>query len=90
MKVTRLAGFVVAASLGFAFVSQTALAQSKTRAQVNAELSQAQHDGITPVSKTQYPPTPDALARQKQLHAVAWHAGEKSPNFDQHDSVASR
>ncbi|WP_395067243.1 DUF4148 domain-containing protein [Paraburkholderia silvatlantica] len=90
MKATRLAAFVVAASIGSAAVSQAALAQTKTREQVHAELLQAQHDGITPVSKTQYPPTTDAIARQKELHAITKHAGEKSPALDHHDSIASR
>ena len=81
---------IVAATLLAGFATQNALAQGKSRAQVQQELAQARHDGVIPVSKTNYPPTDEQMARNKQLHAIAKHPGEASPNFDQHDSVAKR
>lgn len=90
MKASRLAALALVASIGSAAVAQTAMAQAKTREQVRAELIQAQHDGIVPFNKTQYPPSPETIAQKKELHAVTQHAGEKSPGVDQHDSVASR
>jgi hypothetical protein len=78
------------ATLLAAFTAQTALAQGKTRAQVQQELAQAHHDGVIPVSKAYYPPTAEQMARNKQLHALSRHAGEVGPSLDQHDNVAAR
>jgi Domain of unknown function (DUF4148) len=90
MNTAKFSLFVAAAALLAALSAQTALAQGKSRAQVQQELVQARHDGVIPVSKTSYPPTDEQIARNKQLHAIARHPGEASPNMDQHDSVASR
>lgn len=79
---------VVVTMIGAA--SQVAQAQGKSRAQVNQELVQAQHDGVIPNSKTQYPPSADRIARNKELHAITWHAGETTPPVDHHDSIAAR
>jgi hypothetical protein len=70
-------------------ISQATQAQGKSRAQVNQELVQAQHDGVIPSSKTQYPPDANTIARNKQLHAVSRHAGETKPSMDRHDSLAA-
>jgi hypothetical protein len=70
--------------------SQTVQAQGKSREQVNRELTQAQHNGTIPVSKTQYPPDDNTIARNKELHAISRHAGEKAPPEDMHDSTAAR
>ncbi|OLL32479.1 hypothetical protein BTH42_06575 [Burkholderia sp. SRS-W-2-2016] len=90
MKAARFAVIVLAASVGSTILSPAAFAQAKTREQVKAELIQAQHEGVTPTTKTQYPPTPDNLERQKQLHVLTTHAGEAAPGLDQHDNLASR
>lgn len=90
MNATRLITLSVAAMALIGAVSQAAQAQGKTRAQVNQELAQAQHDGIIPHSKTQYPPSTERIARNKELHAIAWHDGEKAPSMDHHDTVAAR
>ncbi|ASW01571.1 DUF4148 domain-containing protein [Paraburkholderia aromaticivorans] len=90
MNVTKLATLSVAAMALIGAVSQAAQAQGKTRAQVHQELVQAQHDGVIPNSKTQYPPSADRVARNKELHALSWHAGEKSPPVDHHDTFAAR
>ena len=37
--------------------------QGKSRTQVINELKQAQHDGIVPINKKQYPPTAEVVAR---------------------------
>ncbi|HDR9037942.1 TPA: DUF4148 domain-containing protein [Burkholderia contaminans] len=40
----------------------------KTREQVRQELIRAYHDGVLPISKRDYPPSPQAIARNKELH----------------------
>ncbi|MBS2132213.1 DUF4148 domain-containing protein (plasmid) [Burkholderia thailandensis] len=42
--------------------------QGKTREQVHQELLQAYHDGVLPTSKHDYPPSPQTIARNKELH----------------------
>ncbi|GAB7524815.1 DUF4148 domain-containing protein [Paraburkholderia sp. 2C] len=90
MSIAKLTLLALAASLSAAFVTEAALAQQKTRAQVQQELAQARHDGVVPVSKAGYPPSADQIARNKELHTIAKHAGEVSPGMDQHDAIASR
>lgn len=90
MKKAKLAALLVMATFGLTVVGQSAHAQSKTREQVRAELIQSQHDGLTQPSKIQYPPSKDAIARNKELHAISKHAGETSPSADHHDNIASR
>lgn len=67
-----------------------AMAQGKSREQVREELIQARHDGLLAANKRQYPPDESAIARNKRSHAAAFHAGEQSPNVDQHDQLAQR
>jgi len=91
MSPAKLSLLAVTVSLCAAFVTEAALAQGKTREQVQQELAQARHDGMLPVSKTNYPPTDEQIARNKQLHAIAKHPGEASPDVDHHDGkVAAR
>ncbi|WP_321802473.1 DUF4148 domain-containing protein [Burkholderia sp. BCC1993] len=96
MKTAKLAALFVTATLSLGVASQAAFAQAqtqtqgKTRAQVINELKQAQHDGVVPTSKTQYPPTSEIVARNKELHGLSVHADEKAPQADNHDSLATR
>ncbi|GJH25837.1 hypothetical protein AWB71_05046 [Caballeronia peredens] len=90
MKAAKLAVMFAATAVSMGVISQAAMAQGKTREQVRQELIQAQHDGITPVAKTQYPPTEANVARNKEIHAAYAHGGEKSPNVDHHDQLAGR
>ncbi|KUZ11685.1 hypothetical protein WI28_17535 [Burkholderia diffusa] len=94
MKTVKLAALSVAATLSLGITTQAAFAQAqtqgKTRSEVVTELKQAQHDGTVPTSKTQYPPTSEIVARNKELHGISVHAGEKSPQADNHDSLATR
>ncbi|GAU05194.1 MULTISPECIES: DUF4148 domain-containing protein [Burkholderia cepacia complex] len=96
MKTAKLAALFVTATLSLGMATQAAFAQTqtqtqgKTRAQVVNELKQAQHDGIVPTSKTQYPPTSEIIARNKELHGISMHGGEKKPQADNHDNLATR
>ncbi|WP_183081499.1 DUF4148 domain-containing protein [Paraburkholderia fungorum] len=52
----------------------------KTRAQVRAELLQAQRAGLAPVHKNDYPPSAETIARNRtrfQQIEQAWHAGDQ-------------
>ncbi|MDN7888205.1 DUF4148 domain-containing protein [Burkholderia cepacia] len=42
-----------------------------TRADVIAELVQAQRDGTVPMSNWDYPPSPQTIARNRELYAIA-------------------
>lgn len=42
----------------------------KTRAEVQRELVQAQHDGVLPFNSRDYPPGANTVARNKELHAL--------------------
>ncbi|UEP23442.1 DUF4148 domain-containing protein [Burkholderia ambifaria] len=92
MKTTKLTALFVTAMLSLGITTQAAFAQTqgKTRTEVINELKQAQHDGVVPTSKTQYPPTIEMIARTKELHVISMHAGEKTPQADNHDSLATR
>ncbi|KVG58739.1 hypothetical protein WT21_08940 [Burkholderia territorii] len=96
MKTVKLAALFVTATLSLGIATQAAFAQTqtqtqgKTRADVVNELKQAQHDGTVPTSKTQYPPTSEIVARNKELHRISVHAGEKAPQADNHDRLATR
>ncbi|MDR5837428.1 DUF4148 domain-containing protein [Caballeronia sp. LZ034LL] len=85
MKKSLLVAVLITSSLALALASGAASAQGKSRDQVRQELVQAQHDGDVPSGKTQYPPSEQLVARNKEVHASAVHAGEKSPSVDQHD-----
>jgi hypothetical protein len=91
MSTAKLSVLAITASLCTALAAEAGLAQGKTREQVQQELAQARHDGMLPISKTNYPPTDEQMTRNKQLHAIAKHPGEASPGIDQHDGrTASR
>lgn len=96
MKTAKLAAMFVTATLSLGMATQAAFAQvqtqtqGKTRTQVVNELKQAQHDGVVPTSKTQYPPTGEIIARNKELHGISVHGGEKKPPADNHDNLATR
>ncbi|WP_063801483.1 DUF4148 domain-containing protein [Burkholderia ubonensis] len=42
----------------------------KTREQVRQELIRAYHDGLLPTSNHDYPPGPETIARNKELHSL--------------------
>ncbi|WP_175946265.1 DUF4148 domain-containing protein [Caballeronia sp. BCC1704] len=90
MKAIKFAALLVTSTIALGAVSESALAQAKTREQVRQELVQAQHNGIIPSNKTQYPPNEATIARNKATHAATKHAGEPAPDVDHHDSVAAR
>ncbi|WP_406806654.1 DUF4148 domain-containing protein [Burkholderia semiarida] len=94
MKSANLAAWFVVATLSLGMATQAAFAQTQTqgksRTQVVNELKQAQHDGIVPISKTQYPPTGELIARNKELHEISVHGGEQKPQTDNHDSLAAK
>ncbi|CAB3748281.1 hypothetical protein GQ57_18820 [Burkholderia sp. MSh2] len=98
MKTAQLATLFVTAALSLGMATPAAFAQTqtqtqtqgKTRTQVVNELKQAQHDGVVPISKTQYPPSGEVVARNKELHGISVHGGEKKPQTDNHDNLATR
>ncbi|WP_334052623.1 DUF4148 domain-containing protein [Burkholderia cepacia] len=94
MKTAQLAALFVTATLSLGMATQAAFAQTqmqgKTRTQVVNELKQAQHDGVVPTSKTQYPPSSELIARNKELHGISVHGGEKKPQTDNHDELTAR
>lgn len=52
----------------------------KTRAQVRAELLEAQRAGLAPVHKNDYPPSAETIARNRvrfQQIEQAWHTGDQ-------------
>ncbi|WP_010089993.1 DUF4148 domain-containing protein [Burkholderia ubonensis] len=42
----------------------------KTREEVRQELIRAYHDGLLPTSSHDYPPGPETIARNKELHSL--------------------
>lgn len=94
MKTAKLAALFVTATLSLGMATQAAFAQTqmqgKTRTQVVNELKQAQHDGVVPTGKTQYPPSGELVARNKELHGISVHGGEKASQADNHDNLATR
>ncbi|HEB3529842.1 DUF4148 domain-containing protein [Burkholderia cenocepacia] len=94
MKTAKLAALFVTATLSLGMATQAAFAQTptqgKSRTQVVNELKQAQHDGVVPISKTHYPPTGEIVARNKELHGISVHGGEKKPQTDNHDDLAAK
>jgi hypothetical protein len=85
MSKSLLVSVVFTSTLLLAVVPGAASAQGKSRAQVTQELVQAQHDGQVPSGKTQYPPSEQLMARNREIHASAVHGGEGSPSVDKHD-----
>ncbi|MCA8023587.1 DUF4148 domain-containing protein [Burkholderia metallica] len=45
-------------------------ARVKTRAEVYAELIQAQKDGLIPISKSDYPPSETTIRRNRELYRL--------------------
>ncbi|WP_175819009.1 DUF4148 domain-containing protein [Burkholderia sp. BCC0419] len=94
MKTAKLAALFVTATLSLGIATQAAFAESqpqgKSRSQVVNELKQAQHDGVVPTSKTQYPPTGEIVARNKELHGISVHGGEQKPQTDNHDNLNAK
>jgi hypothetical protein len=50
----------------------------KTRAEVRAELIQAEQQGLLPVSKNNYPPTPQEIAQNRATYEVRYVDGRAS------------
>ncbi|MFM0187963.1 DUF4148 domain-containing protein [Paraburkholderia nemoris] len=90
MNAIKLFTMTVAAVMSICTASQAAHAQSKSREQVRNELALAQHDGMFQGGKRPYPPNDDTSTRNKELHAISRHAGEKAPSVDQHDGLPTR
>ena len=69
----KLLTSVAVTALGLVFGTNT-FAQTTTpeltRAEVRAQLVQAEADGLLPVRKNDYPPSPATIARSKQLYAI--------------------
>ncbi|AIO69668.1 DUF4148 domain-containing protein [Burkholderia oklahomensis] len=79
-----------AAALATLASAQAAFAQGKTRAEVAQELVRAQHEGIVPAGKNDYPPSAALIARNKTLHAISVHGGNADRSLDQHDQAVAR
>ncbi|WP_321790930.1 DUF4148 domain-containing protein [Burkholderia pyrrocinia] len=45
----------------------------KTRKAVRQELQQAYHDGLLPTKNNDYPPSPDTILRNKEIHNLTPH-----------------
>ncbi|WP_323120373.1 DUF4148 domain-containing protein [Burkholderia alba] len=56
--------------------TQTSPTGGKTREQVRAELVDAQHHGVIPAKKTDYPPSADTVKQNQRTHAIAKHGGQ--------------
>lgn len=72
----KLPALFAATVLGLAF-GANAFAQATphgvTRAEVHAQLVEAQADGLVSVPKNDYPPSADTIARNKELYAIQHH-----------------
>jgi hypothetical protein len=55
---------------GVADGSSSSGASGKTRAEVYAELIQAQKDGLVPVPRVQYPPSSELIRRNQELYRL--------------------
>lgn len=67
--------WATAAALTALALSPAAFAQGKTRDEVRQELIRAQHEGVVPAGKNDYPPSAALVARNKELHAISVHGG---------------
>lgn len=74
----KLLTSVAVTALGLAF-GASAFAQTTTpeltRADVRAELVQAQAEGLVPTPKNDYPPSDATIARNKEIYAVQHQNG---------------
>ncbi|WP_063898081.1 DUF4148 domain-containing protein [Burkholderia ubonensis] len=59
-----------AAAVAPAGPSGNSAPSGKTREQVRQELIRAYHDGLLPTSNHDYPPGPETIARNKELHSL--------------------
>ncbi|WP_080418759.1 DUF4148 domain-containing protein [Burkholderia ubonensis] len=59
-----------AAAVAPASPSGNSAPSGKTREQVRQELIRAYHDGLLPTSNHDYPPGPETIARNKELHSL--------------------
>ncbi|ABM48269.1 DUF4148 domain-containing protein [Burkholderia mallei] len=82
--------WVTAAALTALALSPAAFAQGKTRDEVRQELIRAQHEGVVPAGKNDYPPSAALVARNKELHAISVHGGKTDLALDQHDQTVAR
>ncbi|SPB14119.1 hypothetical protein NOV72_01368 [Caballeronia novacaledonica] len=90
MKSSTLLASLVIAALSGSVWAQSAQAQGKTREQVKQELLKAQHDGIIPTGKHNYPPTETTIARNKELHQISKHTSRSDASAALHDTVSAR
>lgn len=77
---------MAAAALSIAAFSQAVAAQPKSRQEVIQELVRARHDGVIPSPNHDYPASPAAVARNREIHRSTVHRGEKTPMVDAHDN----
>jgi hypothetical protein len=89
MNAGRISVLLAATLLSTAAIAQNPPAGGKTRADVQHELRAAQHDGTIPADQHDYPPKADTIARNKEVHAISKHPGEKAPALDEHDLAKS-
>ncbi|ABA53383.1 DUF4148 domain-containing protein [Burkholderia pseudomallei] len=82
--------WATAAALTALALSPAAFAQGKTRDEVRQELIRAQHEGVVPAGKNDYPPSAALVARNKELHAISVHGGKTDLALDQHDQTLAR
>ncbi|ABN85895.1 DUF4148 domain-containing protein [Burkholderia pseudomallei] len=82
--------WATAAALTALALSPAAFAQGKTRDEVRQELIRAQHEGVVPAGKNDYPPSAALVARNKELHAISVHGGKTDLALDQHDQTVAR
>ncbi|AJY39466.1 MULTISPECIES: DUF4148 domain-containing protein [Burkholderia] len=90
MNTKKLMAWAAAAALTTLAVSPAAFAQGKTRDEVRQELIRAQHEGIVPAGKNDYPPSEALVQRNQELHAISVHDGKSSLALDQHDRAVAR
>lgn len=82
--------WATAAALTALALSPAAFAQGKTRDEVRQKLIRAQHEGVVPAGKNDYPPSAALVARNKELHAISVHGGKTDLALDQHDQTVAR
>ncbi|CAJ2761135.1 Uncharacterised protein [Burkholderia pseudomallei] len=82
--------WATAAALTALALPPAAFAQGKTRDEVRQELIRAQHEGVVPAGKNDYPPSAALVARNKELHAISVHGGKTDLALDQHDQTVAR
>ncbi|WP_414448391.1 DUF4148 domain-containing protein [Burkholderia sp. 22PA0099] len=73
-------GIAALATAGMASLALAAPAMAKvdnnglTRAQVHAQLVDAQRDGLVPARDGDYPPSAQSIERSRELYAISHHA----------------